>query len=363
MAARHRSHAFLAVAALAAALCLSGCGVPQFVTDYCQDSLVTYLGQPSVDANNMVQAQCQKTYLANSQINQCIYKGQDVLKAAKSLALPSFVTQCTNYVQATVCGKGSTCTNPSNITLSQATSAVSTFITYNYQDLAVKIRTALNKQIKTIITTQYDTKFATRAVPMTIQAQCQYIIDSKIANLASTSPGVLVPAITKGWGVCNALGRTNVGKTQCSQKSVSDIIAAKARLERKFTMKCARTALAKACPPGSPCAINTTTADPVQTHLFIVFFISRSFNPWTKSLKTSLMNIANSARPPLIMNVQMCEHFTLPSWLGTGGTLGNWASFGALAFVSGCVVGMAHFKRRRPVLDRFDSEFDLIPLE
>merc|ERR1712129_397176 len=122
-----------------------------------------------------------------------------------------------------------------------------------------------------------------------------------------------------------------------------------------FKMNCAKTVLAQECPAGSYCAIQTSLADTTQVQVLVSSFLAANFTPWVTNLETSLMEVAQSAQP----SIMLFEDFTSPTLEGVGSTLVSWASFGALAGLGSCIVVTAHFARKHTT----QEELDLIPLE
>lgn len=335
-----RSQALLAIAALLASLSLTGCGVPEFVYAQCQEGLAAPLAKAAQNGLSLVESKCNTTFVAQAQINQCVYQGIRVLDTAKEQTLAQFRDQCATYVEQTVCNSGSTCyKSPDKISPDMSRTAVDNYIKKNDAALQVRMKDALDSKIQRVLTMDYERKYRNRAVPETVQAQCGFELTAQLDQF----PDITTDPILEVYRVCTAYGRDSYYTQQCQNEALKRLNSVQTREKNKFKMSCAKEALALACPPQSPCGIETSSANIATTEQQTKNFVWQNFQTWKTSYKNTIMNTARGWTY-FGRKFTVFDHVTLPGWQGS--TIIAAVSIASAVGGVGCVVTAVRFARK-----------------
>jgi len=338
---KRSSQVFLAVAAFVAAVSLMGCsGLPEFVYAQCQQGLEGPLAEAAQDGLNVVENKCGTTFVAPAQINSCTYEGMRVLNTAKQQTLPQFRDQCTAYVEHTVCKEGSKCYKAlDKITPDMSLTAVSSYIQQNSKSLQVRMKATLDSKIQAILTREYDTKYRNRAVPETVQAQCGYELTAQLDKF----PDITNDPIMEIYRICTGYGKDSYYTTQCQNEALRRLNNVQKREKDKFKMQCAKAALAKACPPQSPCGIETGSAAMGLTEQEAKNFMWQTFQNWRIGYKNTIMNTARGWTY-FGRKFTMFDHIKIPTWQGS--TIIAAISIASAVGGIGCVITVVRFARK-----------------
>jgi len=354
---KHCSQAFLVAAALAAALTLTGCELPDFVYGYCADALAVPMGEALTSGQTLVESQCRATFHAPKQINLCVNQGVNTLNQAMKDAMPQFTQACGSFVKNTVCVEGSTCADDVNkITPDMVAPAVAQYVATNKQSLLVRMEQAISVKIRDLIAADYNQKFSNRVIPSIVQAQCSN-------DMMTIGTGdVMVDPTNQVYSICSQRGGSALQIRQCQDGQIKKVYNTQRQAMETFKKQCAKAAILVVCPTGSACAIETSQADTTQTQAAVSSFIVNNFNGWLVNLKAQLMQAAGSSNG----HSRLFEALPLPAWQGSGLlALISLMAVGGIgcAIVAIRYVRKSHSSRTTPTMRAGDEGADLIPLD
>jgi len=351
------SQVVVAGTAVGASLLLSGCQTPQFVYGYCDAALIGTAAQSTLDGLNRVQVRCRETFKAETQINQCIASGADVLTDAKKRTLTEFVAQCADYVTSTVCISGTECYNHvDKITPAQARPAVDDYVAVNANSLTVRMDSVLDAHIKELVNEDYSRRFANRAIPLASRSQCRLEIEKKIGV-----SDLFTQPTQQLFETCKTAG----SPYQCEQDGVQKLHHYLGKEAMLYEQQCAKASLLEACPSGSLCGLETEEAPFDKLQQAAIDFLWNNWDGWEKGTKVGLSEIAggNHGNGQKVIYGRLDEeaefheddaNFERPAWQGTG--------FVTMATVGGSVAGVAaivavsRFARKRSLRTDADEE-------
>jgi len=350
----------VAAAAIAAAISMQGCGLPDAIKIPCRDALTGPLQTTYMEAMQTAETQCLKTFHAPRPQSQCIASSAGFVKRAQDSALDGFIDKCGEYARKHVCTKKD-CTD---ITPSTLHNVIQTWVRNQFQGLVQQMMQSVNSHLKSDIENDYMTKFVSRRIPRVVEEQCRSYTLSRLTG------NEMLAAQTRISEICYQRIPPNPANRQaylqCQSQGVVKLGNVRTKQVQSFTERCARNTLNRACPIGSQCAIDTGLLPLWETDNFAQAYLSSNFQAFLSSLQSDYMDAANSFVPNWGPIPPFKKLFELPDNLIPQSTFTMGAGlFAAIVMVTmGGVALVVRMRRRqqRDVLSRPESS-ELLSVE
>jgi len=299
---------------------LQGCGPPAFVLNECRSKLTFILGNSTIESVVDAQNACKSTFRALRQQQLCAARGMTTIQEAKADLLKPYVQQCGEFVMAEACPKESDCGgNPENLKVSAGFAAVASFFRYKTSSILGEYAIKMRESIKAVTQQHYNQKYDSRVVPRLVKDQCTLQVETKVDDVRLTQPAISALSIK-----CNDMEKAARGGglwyTACVSAGTEAIIKGLKFWKDNFIKKCTVGALTAACPKGSACGIETSTADPQVLMAQAQAWVASNYSPGQAQVLVTLSNLVSSwvfTGGPRFFEVNGLKITT--THLGTGG--------------------------------------------